>query len=860
MASAWPAALYLGTASLSCVYALGAGATDALLGLYLIDTIASYGGTRLVALGALAAAAGVAVLLAPAGEAAADLLAGGRKPLMVTCHAIAACAVAAFGVIAGANGAPDEDWLEENEDAWQVIALAVLAAVHRLASVAASSGTTLVQAAAGASKSANDAPDVAANRQAVLLAWAYTWNKVGAAIAVGAVVLSPKRNELLWFLGIAAFVRLLCLAITAAFLHRPEKKPTAKSAAAPTPTAPPPPQAVAAGPSSEVAPPAAPPAAATMTSVIVAAGSASVANASPSPKPPTVLSKVRSGLYNALVKTPQGLRPLYVTCALYGAAYGSLSAIRTPYFSEVIFQEAAGGPGCIRWSAITFLLTLLVAVLIDAAVPPGVSWVGARVSRCLWPMALVLGGGLFVGLATTTSPIVAMSLFVAQAIPMSIHVYLSLVISTALAPSQKAVTRSMILAATQLGFIAGALLGGVLADHRNMGIRDVMIEAGVAAVLAAVAAMAIGPVPVPEEAASLSGIITNGNALAGHLRERAHNAVTTSWSRFRGRAPPSPLSSPTPSGTATKATADGTHGGHPPADVPATIAANNEEPLPSHKAGGGTPYEPLTPSRNRRCRTVSWAEEVGESDWEDDEIPAPGHRRWRRGGTTPRWHGRTAEVAAASVTSGGGGGDGGGGGGGGGGGDSAGATWSPWPLAAAAANMLSPHRHPHPRGALGGGDDTVGGGSGGEGDRQRPGIGLLPARPAWWPSIGLELPPTPGGTPARLTPWRRPSPASTRAEQMPMTPTSVAARPAPAAHVWWASAPELQPRSPQHALPPPPALPPPAPSHAQEHPPVGTPHGHGMAASPGRRLSRLNTRSGSDRVQAAMDAFRRGAL
>eukprot|EP00170_Pyropia_yezoensis_P007195 contig_29394_g7217 len=151
--------------------------------------------------------------------------------------------------------------------------------------------------------------------------------------------------------------------------------------------------------------------------------------------------------------------------------------------------------------------------MVDAAVPPGVSWVGPRVSRCLWPMALVLGGGLFVGLATTTSAIVAVCLFVAQAVPMSVHVYLSLVISTALAPSQKAVTRSMILAATQLGFIVGALLGGVLADRRDVGIRDVMIEAGVASVLAAVSAMAIGPVPVPEESAALAGIISNGNAL-----------------------------------------------------------------------------------------------------------------------------------------------------------------------------------------------------------------------------------------------------------------------------------------------------------------------------------------------------------
>lgn len=354
-----------------------------------------------------------------------------------------------------------------------------------------------------------------------------------------------------------------------------------------------------------------------------------------------MLSKVRSGLYHALVKTPQGLRPLYVTCALYGAAYGSLSAIRTPYFSEALFDSLPGNPACIRWSAITFLLTLVLAVTVDAAIPPGVSWAGPRVSRCLWPMALILGGGLFVGLATTTSAYVAVGLFVGQAVPMSIHVYLSLVISTALAPSQKAVTRSMILAATQLGFIAGALLGGVLADRRNQGIRDVMTEAGVAALLAAVAAMAIGPVPVPEEAASLTGIITNGNALMGHLRDRVCNAVATSWRRFRGKTPPVPASSPPPAGTATQTATDGAQGGHSPELVAATTTAVDDGgPSPSAVTGGGPPTGPLTHTRSHRVRgSVSWAEGTGDSDWEDDETPAPGHGRWRRGGKTPRWHG-----------------------------------------------------------------------------------------------------------------------------------------------------------------------------------------------------------------------------
>jgi len=583
--------LALFSLSLASLFAFGAGATDALLGLYLVDTLSTFGGSRLTALGTLAAAAGACLLLAPAGEAAADLLAGCRKPLMLTCHCIATGAVVAFALVAGILSPSKDGELDVEE--WQLIALAVAVGVHRMATVAASSGAALVQAAAW-----GDAAERPA-RQAVLLSMAYAWTVVGAVVAVGALVLLPARERVLPFLGAAAVVRLLTLGVSAACLHRPPP--------APTPPTPPP-------------------------------------GVSPLPPQPTVWSKVRAALSAGLVHTPQGLRPIYVTCALFGMAYGALA-----YYLSVIFQVEAGTPNGLRWLGIHFLLAMALAVVVDAAIPKASARSSGRASRILWATTLLLGGGLFVGLAVATSPIAVVALFTAQAVPISAHTYLWLVFSTALAPGQEPVTHSMILGATQVGFIGGALGAGALVDRRDEGLRDVMAAAAVALVLAAVAAMAVGSVPPVEKVTSA---MTNGNALGAHLAARVRAAV----GRRRRSPPPPPDKAADGSARGTKA-------------APAAAAADtstdgvSDRGADGHAGGGAPPSAPPSPppASGRGGAHVTWTVDTPRSDWVDDSPTPPRHRPRRLPSPSP-WGAPFPAASAPPRAAEGGGGSGGGGG------------------------------------------------------------------------------------------------------------------------------------------------------------------------------------------------------
>ncbi|OSX73694.1 hypothetical protein BU14_0331s0012 [Porphyra umbilicalis] len=713
--------------------------------LYLVDTLSTIGGSHLTALGALAAAAGACLLLAPAGEAAADLLAGGHKPLMLTCHCVATIAVVAFALIADIHS-PSEGG-ERDVDGWQLIALVVAVGVHRMATVAASSGTTLVQASAW-----GDPADRPA-RQAVLLSMAYCWKMVGAVAAVAALVLLPSRERVLPFLSATAFVRLLTVVASAACLHRPPPAPTP-----PTP------------------PPGAPP-------------------------PPTVWSKVRTALSAGLVRTPQGLRPIYVTCVLFGMAYGALAFIRTPYFASVIFQGKPGTRYCLRWSGVNFCLAMVVAIVIDAAIPNVAARLSGRSSRIMWATTLLLGGGLFVGLAVATSPIAAVALFTAQAVPISAHTYLSFVISVALAPDQISVTRSMILGATQVGFIGGALGAGALADRRDEGFRDVMAAAAVCTVLAAVAAMAVGGVPPVEKVTNVS---TNGNALGAHLAARVRAAL--------GRRP----SPPPPAGGG----ADGADGGAEAPTAATTADADATTDGDGDGGGGGgaargappppSPWASPSPRRARGGGHVTWAVNTPGSDWVDDSPPVLRHRPWRPPSPSP-WR-------------------------------------APFPAAPAPprATAGGDDNRGGPGARAAGGDGGNGGGGGGDGS------GGGRARP--WPTIALELPPTSAASPlrsrARSAAPPPPPTAAWGAARTPLTPAAVAARgPSPPTRAgagagaggaaaggrtpltpggWWAS-------------------------------PRRTPHA--AARSPERRaLDRFSAGNRSGRMAAAMNAFRQGRL
>ncbi|KAK1863153.1 hypothetical protein I4F81_005715 [Pyropia yezoensis] len=188
-----------------------------------------------------------------------------------------------------------------------------------------------------------------------------------------------------------------------------------------------------------------------------------------------------------------------------------LAAITAPYYSTVIFKERAGTSRVVQWTGMVAGLNLIIGILIDGLAPKAALAIGARASRWLWPLALLLGGGLFVGLSITSTPAVAFTLFTLQGIPIGAHSFFSLVGAGALVhPSLRATTFGARLAATVTGNLVGAVLATFLSARWSEGFREVMALCAAVNVAAALAALAVGEFPPLERA---KGVATNANVL-----------------------------------------------------------------------------------------------------------------------------------------------------------------------------------------------------------------------------------------------------------------------------------------------------------------------------------------------------------
>lgn len=155
------------------------------------------------------------------------------------------------------------------------------------------------------------------------------------------------------------------------------------------------------------------------------AGEPPPADGPPPPPRQTVVAKVVADQRDALLHTPPGLHQLYATCFLYGIAYGQLAAITGPYDSTSIFREAAGTSRVVKWTARGTALNLLAGLFIDGLAPGAAAALGTRASRWMWPSALLVGAGLFGGLAITSSPTLAVVLITAHAVVIGAHSFFS---------------------------------------------------------------------------------------------------------------------------------------------------------------------------------------------------------------------------------------------------------------------------------------------------------------------------------------------------------------------------------------------------------------------------------------------------
>lgn len=76
---------------LPSIFAIGSGATDGLLYVYLVESIRSLGGSSMVGLGSLAAGAAGSLVIAPLAAAVSDIKLGGRKVCSSLCYPSRGC-------------------------------------------------------------------------------------------------------------------------------------------------------------------------------------------------------------------------------------------------------------------------------------------------------------------------------------------------------------------------------------------------------------------------------------------------------------------------------------------------------------------------------------------------------------------------------------------------------------------------------------------------------------------------------------------------------------------------------------------------------------------------------------------------
>lgn len=498
---------------LPSVFAIGTGATDGLLYVYLLESIRSLGGSSMMGLGSLAAGAAASLVIAPLAAAVSDIKLGGRKvcssllcpclgclcqrgqlacggvyqalgpPANVQCFlfyspcAVVVCfrqclwdpqpltlvfnltsllAAAAVAIIVGT--APDPPGFGFRDLPGRAAAVAVMGAVYRALTLSSPSVPTLIETSLHGEAAGFPV------RRDVALSFFYIWTRMGTLAAAVTVFVVTRRQDPMWFILTAVGVGLITLAVSCGLVRRPPRKE------------PPPP-------------------------------------GSPLPPRQSVFGKMVSDQKKALLHTPPGLLQLYVVCFLYGVAYGQFNAILGPYYSSSIFKEAAGTNRVVRWTALATFLNLGVGILVDAFSPKAAKAIGARASRWLWPGSLLIGAGLFAGLAITSTPRVAVTLLSAHAIPIGATMYFSLVGAGAIVhPSLRATTFGARTAAMVAGNLVGSLVAGGLAQRRGEGYRDVMTLSAATCVAAALVAAAVGEFPPLERA---KGVATNANVLFG---------------------------------------------------------------------------------------------------------------------------------------------------------------------------------------------------------------------------------------------------------------------------------------------------------------------------------------------------------
>mmetsp|Transcript_12177 Transcript_12177/g.37124 ORF Transcript_12177/g.37124 Transcript_12177/m.37124 type:complete len:508 (-) Transcript_12177:48-1571(-) len=484
----------------SCAAAMGLGLVDAALAVFLIEGLRKLGASSLVAWTSLAGGAAVAVLLAPlaAALAATDLKA--RKRVTYTLLTLAFLAI--FG-IAGLFMITSDPDFEPRVYVTRIAVIVALSVVYRSA-VQAAPFVPLCMDAALVQGEADKFPA----RRDIALGGFYVLHRAGILTANIAIASIPKSiiaaqvwRLLFVFAGAASFLLLISVLVFPRD-HRVQEIQSEKD-----------------GIPAEDAP---------VRALSTIAGLYMDPDEVETKEAPAEKAQTRGGAATSTTHSPlkkafsdigevfsaPHVKFLLLECFCYTIGFGQLASVMAPFFNEVIFQLPPGGNLGFTWASYAALLGWGVGVFHDGLLPIFLFGKTPRTrgTRYIWTLGLLLGAGILTGLYFTNTKNVALVLLGFLSVTSSVHSFFSLITMGALVePRLRAAAFGLRAMALHLGWLLGAVAGGLLAD--GPGYREVMILAAVSSLAAAMFAGAIRPVDKP----SFAGVVANGNAFFDFL-------------------------------------------------------------------------------------------------------------------------------------------------------------------------------------------------------------------------------------------------------------------------------------------------------------------------------------------------------
>ncbi len=175
---------------------------------------------------------------------------------------------------------------------------------------------------------------------------------------------------------------------------------------------------------------------------------------------------VREHFDAALLKADRRLLASYIETVAYGLTFGQLGSVTASFFNDQVFKKGIASVDALRWAAFTTLTFNAINYIFDAILPIAVFRMNARrfTMPVAWVGGAIIGTGVFIALKWTVSQVQALILFAVLAVTTSTHNLFSLLAAGAyVEPRLRGTVFGVRAACGATGTFIGAFVGGAIA-------------------------------------------------------------------------------------------------------------------------------------------------------------------------------------------------------------------------------------------------------------------------------------------------------------------------------------------------------------------------------------------------------------